>query len=218
MTAKPAASATAPLIVWLILQLLVLGIATLRIPLAARYPEPAETLALHLMLSAQGVGAAMMFPFLLRDARCAVQVLAAAVPFQLAAAHLAGRGVWESIDAMLFVDAWILTLAIWSAALRSDRLRAIGVCVATCLTLGGGILQYIRGEFASDSNSVRFEEITPLASTVAAIQNTLDFKSWIFLGIIAVLGVVAFAIHFFRSRTVSFATSYPPSSSPPLAE
>jgi hypothetical protein len=217
MTAKPAASSTGPLIVWLTLQLLVLGVITLRIPLAARYPAPAERLALHLLLSAQVVAVGMMFPFLLRDARCAVQVFSAAVPFQLAATYLAGRGVPETIQPMLFVEAWIATCAIWSIALRSGQLRAIGVCVATCLALGGGIVHYIRAEFAPDSRSVAFEKITPLPSTISALERGGTPNGWVFLAILAVLGVLILVARFFRSRTAKFATSYPPSSTQPAA-
>src|SRR5215211_6686279 len=81
---------TAPLLLWLLIQLGAILLAVLRVPLAAAYREPAEQLAPYLLFAVQVVAAGMLFPFLLRDWRTAVQVIATAIPFQLAAVYLAG--------------------------------------------------------------------------------------------------------------------------------
>src|SRR5688500_14317068 len=79
---------TSPLACWLAIQLGVILLAVSGIPLAARYAEPAERLAAHWMMGAQVVAAGLLFPFLLRDVRNSVQVIATAWPFQLAAGYL----------------------------------------------------------------------------------------------------------------------------------
>src|SRR5688572_245466 len=110
---------TAPLLLWLAIQFAVILLAVLRVSLAAAYPEPAERFAPHLLLAIQVVAAGILFPFLLRDWRHVVQVVATAVPFQLAAGYLGGLAVREMLPASTFVAAWFVTLAIWRACLVS---------------------------------------------------------------------------------------------------
>jgi hypothetical protein len=208
---------TAPLIAWLVWQLMIVGIVVLRIPLAAHYPEPAERLALHLLLSAQIAGVAMTFPFLLRGARAVFEMLATALPFQLAAMFLTGRQIGEVAQEIAFADAWIAALAVWSAVFRTDVTRAIGVVVATCLTVGGGILRYLRLEFAPESSGVPFEKVLPLPSIAAALENEATQKGWIFLAIFASAGVLTLAVQRHHSPRRDLATSYPPPSPPPTA-
>src|SRR5688572_29419877 len=86
--AVAAPSTTGTLLIWLAIQLGATLLAALRIPLAAAYPEPAERLAVHVLLAVQVLAAGMLFPLLLRDWRSALQTIATAVPFQLAACYL----------------------------------------------------------------------------------------------------------------------------------
>src|SRR5881227_2670709 len=79
-------STTAPLAVWLVLQLTALALAAARVPLsAAHFVAPGEALAIHEMLIVQFAASAMFFPFLLRDARrCVALMLTSAPMLQLA--------------------------------------------------------------------------------------------------------------------------------------
>src|SRR5437763_7314657 len=77
---SPPKSITAPLLVWLIVQLLALALAAARVPLSAHFVQPGEALAIEEMLVAQFAASAMLFPFLLRDARCCVAMIVTAAP------------------------------------------------------------------------------------------------------------------------------------------
>jgi hypothetical protein len=194
---------TAPLLLWLLVQLGAIVIAVLRVPLAAAYPEPAERLAPHLLLAVQVIAAGILFPFLLRDWRTAAQVVATAVPFQLASAYLAGVGARGMLPAMTFVLSWIVVLAVWRPCLTLHRMRALAISIATCLTLGGGVLRYLRLEFGRGSSDTSFETASPLLTTLAALGGESTSPGWLLLGGLGLGAVitVVFRRHF-RRRTV----------------
>ena len=180
---------------WLVVQLSVVLMAVLRVPLAAQYPEPAERLAAHLLFGAQVVGAGLLFPYLLRDARCAVQVVASAWPFQLAAGYLAGMAPAALAWPASLVTAWLITLALYAALLRSPRSRALGVAAAALLTLGGGTLRYLRLEFASAGVDAApaggFENASPLLSTLAALDGLGTRPAWVLIATLASAALLA---------------------------
>ena len=63
-----------------------LCLAGLRIPLSARYPQPEEALAVHVLVIVQITAAALLFPLLFRSITSSIIVIASAIPFiQLAA-------------------------------------------------------------------------------------------------------------------------------------
>lgn len=192
---------TAPLLLWLLIQLGAILLVVLRVPLAAGYPEPAERLAPHLLLAVQVVAAGMLFPFLLRDWRAAVQVIATAVPFQLASGYLAGIEARAMLPAMAFCLSWILLLALWRPSLGTARARMLGVSVATCLTLGGGILHYLRLEFAAGSSpGTPFETASPLLTTFAALDVKPLWPGWVLLAVLAVGTLAATAFNRIAGR------------------
>jgi hypothetical protein len=203
---SPALQSTAPLLLWLGVQLGAILLAALQIPLAARYPEPAERLAPQLLLAVQVVAAGMLFPFLLRNWRHAINVAATGLPFQLAAGYLGGLAAREILPASVFVAAWILVLAVWRACLRSLGAQAIGVALAMCLTLGGGILRYLRVEFAPTSAAERtFESASPLLSTLATVEGNPTIAGWLLLAGLLLAGIGTLAVQRF-ARTRARAT------------
>jgi hypothetical protein len=191
-------SSTGPLAIWFVLQLLLTALVAARIPLAARYPEPPEQLAPQLLLCGQVIAASLLFPWLLRDARRSAEVLATALPFQLAGAFLSGTSIREIAPAIGYVDGFMVTLAIWSPVLRSNLAQSIGVALASCLTLGGGMLRYLRVEYSGGSGvSVghTWETIAPLPSTLHALERQAPVGGWI---LIAVLAITAMTIRLTR--------------------
>jgi hypothetical protein len=198
--AKAAPSSTAQLVVWLALQLIVIALGAARVPLAARYPAPAEQLAPHLLLCTQVIVVSLLFPWLLNDVRAAVQALATALPFQLASAYLAGNSAREILGALAFVDGFILVLAVWRPLLRSSFAQSLGVSLASCLTLGGGMLRYLRVEYSggtAESLSHTWETVTPLPSTLTALAGETPVGGW---GVLAVLLVAGIAFHVISGR------------------
>src|SRR5688500_20375656 len=71
---------------WLLIQLAVLGLSALQAPLWYRAPDLPERAAAQQMLAAQVVASALLFPWLLRDARAAACVILTSAPFALLAA------------------------------------------------------------------------------------------------------------------------------------
>jgi hypothetical protein len=185
-------SSTAQLIVWLGTQLAVLTIAAARLPLAARYPQPAEQLTPNLLLSAQLIMASLLFPWMLRGARCIAQILAAALPFQLASAYLAGTSAREVAGAVAYVDSFVIVLGLWSPVLRSSLTQSLGIALASCVTLGGGMLRYLRVEYSGGSSASvphTWETVTPLPSTLQALAGQTPAGGWVVIGVLAIAAI-----------------------------
>jgi hypothetical protein len=202
-------SFTPQLAIWLVMHLIVVALAAARVPLAARYPEPAEQLAPHLLLCVQIIATGLLFPWLLRDARTTAQILATALPFQLAAAFLSGNSIRHTVPAIAYVDGFIAVLAIWSPVLRSNLAQSLGIALASCLTLGGGMLRYLRVEYSGGRGASvphTWETVTPLPSTLYALENQFPAGGWI---LIAVLAIVAITIRLTHHRRISRASAKP---------
>jgi glycerol uptake facilitator-like aquaporin len=194
---------TGPLLVWLGVQLAVIALAAARVPLAAQYVEPAEHLALHLVLGVQVVVVSLLFPLLLRDVRSVTQIVATAIPFQLAAAYLAGHGVNNVFQPAGFVGAWVVTLAVWATCLRSIPAQVLGVAVASFLTLGLATSRYLRLEFsASQHPDATFESASPLLTTWAAITDSSTLWGWVTVGSLMTAGLCILGITRRTSRPV----------------
>ena len=184
---------TGPLALWVALQLAAVGVAVLRVPLAAQYPEPAEGMAAYLVTGVQVVGAALLFPFLLRDGRNAAVIVASAWPFLLAAGYLAGRSPAELARPAVYITVWLAALAAWAPALKTRRARAAGVAVAGLLALGGAALRYLRLEFAAGHAGATLtpESASPLLSTWANLEGSSTPAGWIVVLGVGGLGIAA---------------------------
>lgn len=187
-------SLTAPLAIWLLVQLGVIALAAARVPLAAQYPEPAEWFAPHLLLSTQILVASLLFPLLLRDARCAAAIIATAIPFQVAAAYLAGLSAREIVLPSALADAWLIALALWPPLLQTRRARAVGVGLATFVALGVALLHYVRLEFsATPETGFAPERVSPLLTTVTSLGNISSFWSFAPSVVIAAVAFILLA-------------------------
>jgi hypothetical protein len=166
--------ATGPLLLWLLVQLAALLLASLRIALAAKYPQPAEALATHMMLAAQVAAASLLFPYLMRDWTTATAVIATAWPFAATASVLSAVPLAATAAGEAYVTVWLVTLALWSAALRTPRSKLYGLAVAAILSIGGAALWYLAREFnpgadvAVGGSGDRLLAASPL---VAALRN-----------------------------------------------
>lgn len=198
----PTRLSTSPLACWLAIQLGALLLAVSGFPLAAQYPEPAERVAAYLVMGTQVVAAGLLFPFLLRDARTSVQVIACAWPFQLAAGYLSAIGPGVLVWPAALVTAWLAALAACGSLLRTRRVQALGITVATLLTLGCAALRYLRLEFAADGAQPQLgpENVSPLLSTFAGLQGSSMRDAWILLAIVLVIATTFSAARRFAGR------------------
>jgi hypothetical protein len=179
---------TAPLAVWLIVQLLALALATARLPLSANFAKPGKALAVEEILVAQFAVSAMMFPFLLRDARSCLALILTAAPMLQLAGVLSETSIARIVGAWTCLAIWLAALALWRAVLP-PRHRPVAVAIASLPTLGGLIYWYIASEFANTASFARF---LPPVATLRFAQGvehvSLPLASTAFP---AVLGVVA---------------------------
>ena len=195
-----------PVLVWLLLQLIALAISAGRIPFYAikSFPQPAELIALPLMLVVQIGASALLFPFLLRDFRTAGLVVVASWPFTVLAGFLTGITTTRGIPySAIYVTIWLAGLGLWNKALRSPRGQVMGVAIALFGTFGGVLLNYLSREYGR-------EESSSILGTWGPIQQAIQLSRadevqrivWIIAGIYLVLSLAAWGFGRFK-KTVA---------------
>lgn len=143
---------TAPLAVWLAIQLAALALAAARVPLAARYPDTGERLALDVVLVAQIAASSLLFPWILRDWTTATLSIALCWPVLALAVWLSGLPPARLPGAAGYATLWLLSLSAWRAALRSHKSQMIAAAVASAWAVGGPLLWYLRVEFTGSAS------------------------------------------------------------------
>jgi hypothetical protein len=193
-----------------------LAFSAARIPFFASksFPQPAEVLALGVMLFVQITASALLFPFLMRDLRAAAMVIATTAPFTVLAGFLTG-----TIDLVLqaytaaFVLAWLLGLALWRVALRSDRARAVGITVALLVALGGPIAWYLCGEYVFQSSAVNWRNPDAggpfFAALAVSTQGLAARSSWMLIATHVGISVFAALTSILALRLLRSPTSAP---------
>ena len=191
---KPARP-SGPLLVWLLVQIGALGIAAGRIPLAARYPETGERLALDLLLGFQVGFSSLLFTWLTRDLNSTVMCIVSCWPMLALAVMLSALPPTALPVTGGFVTLWFATLAIWRMAFRTDSARAIATSIAASWVIGGPVLWYLRGEFNSQSEVFPAPLYGPLTGALAQIQSA-GFRAadWMILGLLLIAGGITAAL------------------------
>jgi hypothetical protein len=163
---QPARSSlTAPLAVWLAVQLIALALAAFRVPLSAHFIAPGEALAVHEMLVVQFAISAMLFPFLLRDARHLLVMMLTAAPMIQLAAMLAGTPTVRAVGTWTCLGMWLAALTLWRRAL-APRFHPIAIAAANLLTIGGLFVWYFALEFRGPTHLPRITLFFPLVATL----------------------------------------------------
>ncbi len=189
-----------PLFLWLAIQLLALLVPALRVPLAAKYPSPAELSAVAVMLAAQVGAGSLLFPTLMSGRRTAAAVIATVWPFQTLAALLAAVPPSHVVLPGAYVTAWLASLALWRAALPSASARLWGVGVASTASLGGAALWYLRSEWSDGAAEAPW--FGPLIFTVATPPDArAPLFGWIWpLGSVVTAVVIAASLQVMNRR------------------
>lgn len=174
--AKP--SRTPALVVWLAVQLAALALAAGRVPLWPDFPKPGDQFAAEEMAVAHIVVACLLFPWLMRTPSLAFMVIASTWPFAYLAGLLSAHMEPAMIRVGLFTTGWMIGLALWRSSLRSRRERAIGIALATLLSLGGVVLWYVsRGRFRPfDARADAL--FSPILSAIAVMDVGTLRKPW----------------------------------------
>jgi hypothetical protein len=146
-------SIIAPILVWSALQIIALLLAANRVQLWARMPQSTENYALPIMLAMQIAFAAMLFPWLMRNARSTAFVFVVGLLFLELAGVLAnetGRRIVWAIAQLWMV---LLVLTLWRAALTTARAQMIAIAIASCFVIGGACVGYLQMEFTDAHRS-----------------------------------------------------------------
>ena len=191
---------------WLLIQLAVLGLSALQAPLWYRAPDLPERAAAQQMLAAQVVASALLFPWLLRDARTAACVILTSAPFALLAAMMSEAPAARAWVAWSVVGAWMVALAVWSYVLRGMGWKMIGVGFASAIAVGWPVLRYLRWEFHHFTPPTAAEAclIDPATAAVRGLQAaSLDLLRWS-VPLVALLAAVLVRLisRAYRSRQV----------------
>jgi FtsH-binding integral membrane protein len=199
-------SPAAPLFLWLLIQLIALSLAGFRVPLSARFPPPGEQYAIHTMLVAQVVAAAMLFPFLLRDVKSSAMVILTIAPFVQLASYFSSVPVTRAALAALHVATWLTTLALWRATLRTRYSQILGVACAVALSMGGTLIWYARAE-SREAGVIDWSGdalFGPILGAIAQVNApSVAASSWFAASALLIFSAVAcFAIRAARHHSV----------------
>jgi hypothetical protein len=193
-----------PVLGWLAVQLGALVVSAARVPLSARFPRPAEELAVHVLLVVQIATASFLFPLLLRNVRSLMIAALTALPLLQLASYLAGTDPAPLVRAAGYLIAWLIGLAIWLRALPSRAARLYGVAVAAALAIGGPILWYARAELARGAADMDWSVDGSLGPTMGALaqleQPSVAPGPWIMIGAFVTIGATLAAAVKWRAR------------------
>jgi hypothetical protein len=182
------------MLVWIVMQLAALALATARVRLWAKFPGAGETLALDELLVVQFVGSSLLFPFLCRDSRSVIAVICAGVLMIAVAGFLSFCPLMNCVVSAGNLAVWVIALGVWGKVVgrrRSDSAtkvsQPLGVAVFTTLNLSGAVLAYFAAE--SGASSQWFIAVPMLS----AIHLARDPTWWGLFPVltILVLGVIA---------------------------
>lgn len=187
------ASPTAPIFLWLLVQLIALLIAANDLPLSARYPQPAHLLAIEVMLAVQTAAAGLLFPWVLRDVRAGVLAVLSAWVFVVLAGAMSAVGVNAIFAAASFSTLWMIALWLWNRALSGEAAKRVAVAVAVLLSAGGVMLYYVAIEFGEGSYA-RGNFGVLLAGLDQPRRPWSNAAMWLTLTSLAVAAIVARAI------------------------
>ena len=178
-----------PLFLWLALQVGTLLLAGLQTPLSDKFTRPAERRAIEEMLVVQIAASALLFPMILDGLWAALAAIATAWPMLALAGVLSVRPTGDVVRGATYVSLWMGVLAIWGWLLSGQRSRLIGCAVAAGLSIGGGMLAYLRVEFDLTA-STSWDFPGPIPGVILAMDGW-DWPLWRWLAYLVIFTGVA---------------------------
>jgi hypothetical protein len=176
------------------LQLLALAAAAGRVPLYARFPEPAERLAAVEMASVQIAGAAMLFPDLLCGLLPLILAVAISTPMLVLAGILSGESNDQILAASLLVAGWLTILWAWRKILRTPYRQGVGIGIASLWSIGGPVLVYLQADFGSQAHSIPLVLAGPIMVAVDLLNSPKYGAPEIMLSGLLLLSLIAAAV------------------------
>jgi hypothetical protein len=190
--ADDAALSLPAVITWLGVHLFAIGLSVARVPFWAHSTEPADAIAVDVMVVSQLVAIALLFPLLLQNWRTAAVAVLIGQPFILMAGLLAGMQQSRLLYVSASVTLWMIALWMGTAIVRGSRRGTmLGVATVACITLGGPLLVYVRLESGSQTGFdwTHLQRFGPILSAEATLRSRpLSPTSLIFPAIAVTVG------------------------------
>jgi len=198
--------AFAPVLVWLVLNLLTLLAAGLRVPFSARFVVPEEQMALHEIFFVQIIASAMLFPFLFRTLSTSVVVVAVTpLCVQLAGVLAAESKFLPLVCDCAYPTLWLAGLAVWAYVLRGNKARMYGVAAALLWVIGGAMMAYSGREFLDPTQGFDWKHhptLGPLVGGMALLEaGPRAGMVWVSLGSYLFLSLLAGGWRWFRTKS-----------------
>lgn len=184
-----------PLFAWLAVQMLALLAGGFRVPLSARFPAPAEQMAVHEMIVVQTAASALLFPALFPTLANGVLAAVSVPVMLLLASLLASRAPDAGLLAVaIYLLAWVVCLAVWARLLRTPAVRLYGTATAALLTIGGAVVAYLGREFGMPGESFDWTVrgwLGPMVGAISLIESGPRIgTAWAFLGSVCAATIV----------------------------
>ncbi|HSI34746.1 MAG TPA: hypothetical protein VK986_14255 [Tepidisphaeraceae bacterium] len=190
------------MLIWVGLQFGLLALAAFRVPLSARWPVPAEQLAMHEMAIGQAIGGALLLPILFRTLTSSAMAIALAPLFLLLAAAM---GAYADTERLIwcagYVGLWLGACALWAgaaAAAAAQRATLYVMAAVLLLSAGGAMLAYLRREFGVPTQAFDWNQVAPLGPASGAVvileAGPASGMIWVELGLIVFSGLIALPI------------------------
>jgi hypothetical protein len=180
---------TRAILIWILIQLIALGLGAMGIPLWPNHPVPRESLSIQEMTIIQIAVVAMVFPLVLANFWTAVAVIAMVWPFQQFAGLLSNTPQKYLILSGSYVSLWMSGLWLLGGMIRSTANQLAVICVAQCIAIGGVILWYLHLE-SSRGNAGKSEMFGPVLGVISIVNGTkISWIGWTEAAIPLLLGV-----------------------------
>ena len=146
MLRKDNDSFAAPLLVWLLIQLLALTLAAARVKLWARFAAAGEIYAFDELIVAQFITSSLLFPFLCRSSRSTLAMILSSVPMIALAGFLSWSGLERCGWIALNLALWMASLHAWWRVVEGSPFALIAVAIAGSMNIAAPIVAYLSVE------------------------------------------------------------------------
>jgi hypothetical protein len=130
-------------------------------------------------------------PVLLRNTRTAACVALSALPFVQIGGIIAASDGAQILRGAAAVATWIMAVAAATVTARSALMRSTAHALASCVSIGGIVLFYLRAEFAGLPGARSFELFGPVASALTLGRRNSSpgelVRAWIALSLVAAI-------------------------------
>jgi len=194
-TAEIGKPSTIAIVIWVSVQLAALGLSAERIALWTGAPSSMEQYALVFIVAVQAGVSALIFPHLLCSRSSTILAVAFAWPMAQLASYLSDTSGIVLLRSEIYISIWLLSLHLYSHALRRPRAKLLGTALAGMLSFGGPVLWYLQAEFFDEAlphGITSFSAFGPMCGAISQTFARFNSGSWFELSFLFACGLMAF--------------------------